>query len=369
VFSHVSFTRWVGVRVKYHAFVRFRTEHRVPPRGRRGEDMAYPKFSVSHVTYPGSVRVNTRPANKIRRAPSHRRGLSTLRQNHGSQGFESERRERAWSVSYCKGLPKDRHERKSDVIPHLPNDSLQLPRLTPIESRYFHSAHLAKTRKGGEQDLRRTVVNLASCNISSHDGIYEQIVSAHLVTTQRRVPRNLASPKSSCRASDKQHGSPDSDLQVTASREEAGLKGFRFPTPEHPDGLPTPELPLAQPNPHLPCMLSYETAKEASVGGCGSLGQNKATTFLGAGADIVTVQCGRQPHVSGIFNKTSATFVPSLSYLIDDTNAMSGIIRKRPPSSGGTETEPGSCEISGRYCHAFKPTDDLQRRNNGSLMP
>jgi hypothetical protein len=91
-----------------------------------------------------------------------------------------------------------------------------------------------------------------------------------------------------------------------------------------------------------------------------------------AGADTL-VPCresdeGRQPHVVAISTRKRISFVSSLSRSTSNANAMSGILRKRPPSAGGTPTEPSSCKIHHRRCHFLWPADDPQPRNNGSSM-
>ena len=74
------------------------------------------------------------------------------------------------------------------------------------------------------------------------------------------------------------------------------------------------------------------------------------------GLDDSLVSLGLRRHV---------TFVPSLS----DTNAMSGILRRRLPSVGDTAIGPSPCEIlSSHRSRIFEPADDLQPKDNGSSM-
>ena len=89
-------------------------------------------------------------------------------------------------------------------------------------------------------------------------------------------------------------------------------------------------------------------------------GQNNSNTA--AGADTL-VPCresdeGRQPHVVAFQTRKRATFVSSLSRSTNNADAMSGTLRKRPPSISGTPTEPSSCKTHHRRCPFLWPADD-----------
>ena len=85
---------------------------------------------------------------------------------------------------------------------------------------------------------------------------------------------------------------------------------------------------------------------------CGSSGQTSSTQLSGARQLVLT-----KPHVVAFETRRPTTSIPSLSNPIIDTNDMSGVLRKRPPSSGGTPTGPSSCKRSGRYLHHLEFTD------------
>ena len=109
----------------------------------------------------------------------------------------------------------------------------------------------------------------------------------------------------------------------------------------------------SQLDPVEPGALNWRCSGGSSCS-CGSRGQNNANTCVGAGAGIVTAG-GLWTETTPLTSQTIETrqrdsFVSSLSHPVNDTNTMSGVLRKRPPSSGGTQTEPSSCEMPGCHC-------------------
>ena len=71
---------------------------------------------------------------------------------------------------------------------------------------------------------------------------------------------------------------------------------------------------------------------------CGSMVKHFNTA---AGADTLL-----QPRIVACRTGRRTTFVPPLARFIINASTMSGILRKRPPSTGGTPTEPSSCKTS-----------------------
>jgi len=121
---------------------------------------------------------------------------------------------------------------------------------------------------------------------------------------------------------------------------------------------------------NLPRLLGRRLSDGDSAS-CGSPSQNNANTVAGAGPDTVpAVQSNweRKPHVLGVSNEATGSFHSSPSPTTNDANTMSGTLRKRPPSSGGTPTEPSSCERPDCFCHLYESADDPQPRNSGSSM-
>ena len=73
------------------------------------------------------------------------------------------------------------------------------------------------------------------------------------------------------------------------------------------------------------------------------------------------------PRVTAFRKRRRTTPIPSPSYPANNTKTMSSILRKRPPSSGGTPSQPTSCEVP-HYRHLLCFSDKPQPRDNGSLM-